>query len=329
MGGNKILVTLPFPKEMISTYDDCVKRMEALGFEVVLDPRGRALKEDELLEYAPDLYADVCSTDAWSARVLEAAPNLRVISRMGVGHETIDVKAAAKQGVAVTITKGANAFDVAEFTLAMILALSRKLREADVGIRNGEWKRSFGHSLRNKTLGIIGLGGIGRYLTELVAGFDMKILATDIYHDEEFAKKHNVQYCSLEELLRESDIVTVHLHVTDETRGLIGEAELKSMKPTAMFINCSRGAIVDEKALYQALVDKTIAGAALDVFEKEPIDPDNPLLALDNVILSAHTAGISQEGRGKLVEMAFQQVIDIYEGRVPEGVLNKDYLNNL
>ena len=320
----KILVTLPFPKSMITSFDDCVKMMEERGFEVILDPRGRALQEAELFEYLPDLYADICSTDHWTAEALAKAPDLKCISRMGVGYETVNVAEASKRKIAVTVTKGANTFDVAEFTFSMILALGRKLRDADKGIRNGEWKRTFGHSLRNKTLGIVGLGAIGKTLVKLVQGFDVKVLAYDAYQDKVFAEKYDISYVSLEELVKNADVITVHSPLTPETRGMIGEKELSMMKPTTIIINCARGGIIDEKALYEALVNKTIAGAGLDVFEKEPLDKDHPLLKLDNVLLSAHTAGMTYEGRSLLVRMAFQNVIDVYEGRVPSGIVNKE-----
>ena len=174
---NTILVTLPFAKEMITSFDACVQRMEALGFKVVLDPRGRALKEDELLEYAPELVADICSSDQWTEKALHAAPNLKVISRMGVGYDSIDVKAATQRGVGVTITVAANAPDVAEYAFSMIMAMTRKLFQADRLVRSGEWKRVFSHSMYGKTLGIVGLGNIGKQLTKLVSGFNMKILA--------------------------------------------------------------------------------------------------------------------------------------------------------
>lgn len=321
---NKILVTLPFPKEMITSFDACVKRMEGLGYEVVLDSRARALKEDELLEYAPELVADICSTDAWTRKALEAAPNLKVISRMGVGYDSIDVPAATEKGVGVTITVAANAPDVAEYAFTMMLALSRKLKEADKLVRGGEWKKVFSHSLYNKTLGIIGLGNIGKRVAKLTCGFDMKIIAYDQYKDEAYARENGITYCSLEDLVKESDIISIHAPLMEETKGLISEAQFDMMKPTTIVINCARGGIVDEEALYQALKDGKIMGAGLDVFEDEPVKMDNPLLTLDNVIVSPHTAGMTREGRSHLVEIAFQNAIDVIEGKAPRGLVNPE-----
>ncbi|MGI6703725.1 MAG: phosphoglycerate dehydrogenase [Clostridia bacterium] len=321
---NKILVTLPFPKEMITSFDACVKRMEGLGYEVVLDSRARALKEDELLEYAPELVADICSTDAWTRKALEAAPNLKVISRMGVGYDSIDVPAATEKGVGVTITVAANAPDVAEYAFTMMLALSRKLKEADKLVRGGEWKKVFSHSLYNKTLGIIGLGNIGKRVAKLTCGFDMKIIAYDQYKDEAYARENGIMYCSLEDLVKESDIISIHAPLMEETKGLISEAQFDMMKPTTIVINCARGGIVDEEALYRALKDGKIMGAGLDVFEDEPVKMDNPLLTLDNVIVSPHTAGMTREGRSHLVEIAFQNAIDVIEGKAPRGLVNPE-----
>ena len=321
---NKILVTLPFPKSMITSFDACVQRMEKLGFEVILDPRGRALTEDELLEYGPELIADVCTSDAWTRKALEGAPNLKVISRMGVGYDSIDVKAATEKGVGVTITVAANAPDVAEYTFSMMLAMSRKLMTADRMVRAGEWKRVFSHSLYNKTLGIVGLGNIGKRLAKLTCGFDMKILAYDEYQDADYAKENGITYCSVDQLVKESDIISIHGPLTEATKGMISERELKMMKPEAMIVNCARGGIVDEEALYKGLKEGTILGAALDVLEDEPPKKDNPLLTLDNVILSPHTAGMTYEGRSHLVEIAFQNAVDVYEGRAPKGLVNTD-----
>jgi len=325
---NKILVTLPFAKEMITSFDTCVQRMETLGFEVILDPRGRALKEEELLEYAPQLVADICSSDQWTEKTLNAAPNLEVISRMGVGYDSIDVKAATQRGVGVTITVAANAPDVAEYAFSMIMAMTRKLFQADRLVRDGgEWKRVFSHSLYGKTLGVIGLGNIGKQLIKLVSGFNMRVLAYDTVLDETFAAQNGITYCNLDELLKKSDIISMHALLSDETRNMISDREFSLMKPEAMLVNCARGGIVDEAALYRALEKKQILSAALDVFDEEPPSPDNPLLKLDNVILSPHTAGMTFEGRSRLVEIAFQNALDVMEKKSPPGLINPQIFN--
>lgn len=321
---NKILVTLSFPKKMIASFDTCVKRMESLGYEIILDPKARALSEDELLKYAPQLVADICTSDEWTRKALEAAPHLKVVSRMGVGYDSIDVPAATERGVGVAITVAANAPDVAEYTFAMMLALSRRLRDADKAVRDGAWEKVFSHSLYNKTLGIIGLGNIGKRVAKLVNGFNMKVLAYDQLKDEAYAKENGIIYCSFKELIKESDVITIHAPLGKETKGFISKNEFEIMKPTTIIINCARGGIVDEAALYQALKDKKIMGAGLDVFENEPVKTDNPLLTLDNIIVSPHTAGMTLEGRSHLVEIAFQNVIDVFEGRSPKGLINPE-----
>ena len=173
-------------------------------------------------------------------------------------------------------------------------------------------------------MGIIGLGNIGKRVAKLTCGFDMKIIAYDQYKDEAYARENGIMYCSLEDLVKESDIISIHAPLMEETKGLISEAQFDMMKPTTIVINCARGGIVDEEALYRALKDGKIMGAGLDVFEDEPVKMDNPLLTLDNVIVSPHTAGMTREGRSHLVEIAFQNAIDVIEGKAPRGLVNPE-----
>jgi D-3-phosphoglycerate dehydrogenase len=318
----KVLVTLSFPPSFINGFESCVQILTSKDFEVIIDPRYRPLTTEELVPRLKGVYAHVASAERLTAAVMDQADSLKVISRMGVGYDTVDVPAATERGIALTITPGANADAVAEHTVALLLGLTRKIVQLDSITRKGMWKTVFGTSIYGKTLGILGTGNIGKCVIRNLSGFGMKVLAYDPVRDISFAEKYKVTYCSIEQLFAESDYISVHIPLSEESRGLISVKEFEMMKPTAQIINCARGEIIDEKALVAALKNGTIAGAALDVYEKEPALADNPLFALENVVLSPHIAGMTYEGRKSVVDMAFRNIIDISEGRLPKGLVN-------
>ena len=322
----KVLVTLSFPPSFIAGFEDCVKMLTDKGFEVDVDSRHRSLTTEELVPALQGIYAHVASAEILSDAVMEQASDLKIISRMGVGYDTVDVPAATKRGIALTITPAANADAVAEYTVSLMLALTRHIPEIDTMARQGTWKTVFGTSIYGKTLGIVGTGEIGKRVVRNLRGFGMRVLAYDPFPSEEFAKEYNVTYCSLEQLVKESDYISIHCPLMEETNHLIGEKEFAMMKPTARILNCARGEIIDEKALYNALSENQIAGAALDVYETEPFEQDNPLFALDNVVLSPHIAGMTYECRKFVIETAFQNIIDITEGNKPRGLINPEAL---
>lgn len=324
----KVYVTPTFPPEIIPGFDSYVEKLEFHGFEVILEPSNTRVPKDELIKKMKGVYALVSGSEILTEEVFAACPSLKIVSRMGAGWDEMDIDAGTKWGVAIATSPGANAEAVAEQALALLLALNRKILYSDRMVREGKWDKVFGTTLYRQTLGIIGMGAIGKVLTKLVSGFDMKVLAYDICPDEDFARKSNVEYCHLERLLSESDFVSVNCLLNESTYHMIGDIEFSLMKPDARFINCARGAIVDEAALYRALTSGKIAGAGLDAFTQEPINMDNPLLGLDNVIMSPHTAGMTYGGRGKVIDMAFQNVIDLTEGILPRGFRNPEVLNN-
>lgn len=308
----KVLLTMPWLPEVVTDLDRQLAMMRDHGFEVVIDPRAKRLSEEELIEAYPGIYGHVCGCDAISERVLtsSAASELKVISRIGVGYDTIDAEAAARQGIAVCNAPGVGAETVAEFAFALMISLSRQVKQADAITRSGAWGKATSYSLYRKTLGIVGFGNIGKQLARLTAGFDMKILAYDPYYqDQAFARAHQITFCDLETLLRQSDYISLHLPITPETKDLIGARELAMMKPTAQLINCARGGIVNETALYETLREHRIFGAAFDVFEQEPIQPDHPFFSLDNMLMTPHHAGTTVEGKNKIMEAAFRNVI--------------------
>lgn len=320
----KILVTLPYPAEWLSDFETCVRMANAQGYEVVL--AAGDLSEDELMPYLPDVYGAVCSGDCWTEKAIKTCSTLRVLSRMGVGYDRIDMAAADRHNVCVTITRGANSPDVAEYTLSLILAAARRIFCSDSGVRRNEWPKVFGHSLYGKTLGIVGFGNIGRKLATLVRGFDMQVLTYSAHPDQVLAEQYGVHYVSFDELMRQSDVISVHLPLLPSTRGLIGREAFASMKKNVIIVNCARGGIIDEAALIDAIDDGTVFAAALDVFEEEPLPPDSPLRDRPEIILSPHTAGLTYEGRGRLVKRAFQNALDVLAGKLPDDAVNSPRL---
>jgi D-3-phosphoglycerate dehydrogenase len=232
--------------------------------------------------------------------------------------------ACTKHGVAAATTPGANPEAVAEHALAMMLALSRKIVMLDTTMRQGVFDKVFGTCMLRKTLGVVGFGAIGKNIAKFVRGLDMRVLVYDVYRDEEFAKNHGCTFVPLDVLLKESDFITIHAPLLDETANMISAKEFDIMKPGVQLCNCARGGIVDEKAMIGALKSGKLKGAALDAFSEEPLPLSSELYKLENVILSPHTAGMTYEGRGKVVQMAFQNVAELSEGKIPFGIVNKE-----
>ncbi|NPV54947.1 MAG: hydroxyacid dehydrogenase [Firmicutes bacterium] len=280
-----------------------------------------------LLREIDGAHGAIVRTAPFPAEVIDKARDLEVIARHGVGVDNIDVEAATSRGIPVVYTPNANAVSVVEHVIMFMGALAKVLlpydkatREDNFGVRN-EYRAV---DINGKTLGIVGVGRIGGLLCKkCMAAFDMRVLAYDPYVPAEKISEIGATPCNdLDELLRESDFVSLHLPLTDETRNLIGGRELALMKPTAFLINAARGGAVEEAALIDALTNRRIAGAALDVFEKEPPDPDNPLLKLDNVILTPHSGALTQEAVIRMATGAAEGVRDVLLGKRPQFVVN-------
>lgn len=260
--------------------------------------------------------------------VLQYAVNLKVISRRGVGYDTVDVETATEQGIYVTVTPVLSG-TVADLAFALLLATARQVPQAHQLISNQRWlkrqdrERFVGSDVFGKTLGIIGLGRIGSEMAKRARGFEMPLRYYDLIRNYSHEKEYQIQFQSLHRMLSEADFVSIHVPLTPRTRGLIGEPEFKMMKRTAIIVNTARGAIIDEKALYTALHEKWIAGAGLDVFEDEPIRLDNPLLALDNVVLTPHLAGATVECRRRTATVAVENVIQVLQGKHPQYSINE------
>lgn len=292
-----------------------VENLRRNGCELVW-PFERKPSEDELIAVAPAYDAIISGTERISARVLDACPKLRVISKHGVGIENIDVAYAKKRGVAVAIASGAANDSVADHTWALLLALARQVVASHLDIQAGGWKRFVGLELAEKTLGIIGFGQIGKAVCRRAAGFGVSVIAYDVFRDEAFARQHNVEYIERDVLLARSDFVSLHCNVTAENRGSVDAAFFARMKKTALLINASRGELVDEVALAGALRSGTIAGAATDVFVHEP-PQGSPLLGAPNFIATAHLAGQTEAGLRKMGEITAENALRVLQGQPP------------
>ncbi|QQO09579.1 phosphoglycerate dehydrogenase [Breznakiella homolactica] len=315
----KVLISLPWKRDDILRLDEFTKKLEAAGCRVTVSPGTARMTEEELIRAAQGCCAHICGGDAWTSKAMDALPEIRIISRIGVGHETVDIEAARNRGIAVTVTPGAGAQYVAEYAFTALLALSRRLYQNDTQMREGNWSPVIGRSVSGKTLGVVGFGLIGRQLARWAQGFGMKITAYDPKEDPDYARSNQITYLPLEELLRTSDYISLHLPLLPSTRNLIGEKELAMMKKTAVLINTARGGIVDEDALFRALQKKQIEGAALDVFCNEPLREKSRFAALDNILLTPHIAGGTYEGLTSIVEMAVDNVLKIINGETPPG----------
>jgi len=285
-----------------------------------------------LLEEARNADALIISSrDAISRRIIEACPKLKIISKRGAKPSNVDIQSATERGIPVTWTPGSNAVSVAEHALMMILAQMKRLIRSMSGQKDGEWRGDLvpGNELSGKTVGIIGLGQAGSELAKRLSCFAVDMVAYDPYVPRERAVQLNVKMVGLKELLEISDIVSLHCDLTQETRHLIGEEQLKRMKKGAYLVNTARGELIDTKALYQALKEALIAGAALDVFEEEPTERNNPLFSLDNVLHTPHMAGITHESVGREPVWAAEEVVRVLKGESPQNVVNPEYTRNV
>jgi D-3-phosphoglycerate dehydrogenase len=321
MAANRVLVTVPHIHDREAPY---LKRLEAAGLEVVR-VRGKEgkLTEDELIEALPGVFATFAASEPYTDRVFRSAPDLRVISRWGVGYDAIDVEAATRHGVVVCTAAGGNHEAVADYAFALVCALQRGLRANTRMVMQGLWRTEFRPGIWRSTIGIVGLGRIGKAFARRCRGFEIRILATEPVPDMAFVREHQIELMPLEKLLAEADVVTLHCPASPETRHMISRERLRLMKPTAYLINTARGALVDEGALSEALAGGRIAGAGLDVFEREPLT-SSPLVSLENVLLSPHVAGVDLNSEVAMADRAIDAILAVRLGRAPAGecVLN-------
>ncbi|MCW3991908.1 MAG: D-glycerate dehydrogenase [Candidatus Bathyarchaeota archaeon] len=310
----KVLISvgrLSFPEDVAETLSPLA--------EVIYAPSrdfGESLNEVEVV---------IVGTEPVDDSYLDRAPKLKLVSRFGVGYDSVDIEACKARKIYITHTIGVLSEGVAEHTWALILGLMKRIPQGDRHTRE-EWalrRRAlpFGSDLLGKTLGLVGLGAIGSEVAKRALGFGVKLIYYDIVRRPELESEHGMKFAELDELLRSSDIVTLHTPLLPSTRGLMGEEELEMMKPTAVIINTSRGPVVNQEALVEALENGRIAGAALDVFEAEPIPLDDRLLEMENVVVTPHIASATWETRRKMAESCVESVREFLEGKRPRKLI--------
>jgi D-3-phosphoglycerate dehydrogenase len=277
---------------------------------------------DELLARIGDAESviNIRSSVAFPAEVLRKLPQMKVLSIWGTGTDHVDLAAAGRLGVTVTNTPAVSAISMAEHTLTLMLAVARQIPQVDADTKKGGWSRAFVTQLHGKTLGLIGLGAIGSQTARIARGIGMKVIAWTMHPSPEKARDLGVELVSLNDLYQRSDVVSLHLRQSADTAGFIGEREFSLMKPSAIFINTARGAIVDEEAMLSALKEKRIAGAGLDVFTREPLPKDHPITKLPNVVLTPHSGGITKEALEAGLQLCIENVFNFLAGK-PSNVV--------
>lgn len=298
---------------------DIFRGMMPEGFEVSC--HSNSLSDEEKAELIREAEFVVLHPAEISDNVLQEGKSLRLLQLLTAGYDKVDLKVTGELNIPVATNGGANAWAVAEHSIALLLGLYRKLIACDRSVREGKWRQAVtGYDIfevAGKTVGLLGAGNIGKKVAKRLKAFETNILYYDASAAPELETELGARKVSLDELLREADIITIHLPLLPETRGLIGERELQMMKPTTVLLNASRAEIVEEEALITALKEKRIAGAGLDVFHKEPISPEDPLLTLENVILSPHIAGHAYEGWSRRMSFAWENIQRVAAGEAP------------
>lgn len=323
----KVFVTRIIPKEGLEMLREVadVKVWE----DELPPPRDILLKEAEDVDGLVSLL-----TDKIDAELFDTANKLKVVSNYAVGFDNIDLEEASKRGIMITNTPGVLTETTADLAFTLLMSTARRIVEADKFVRSGRWKTwgpmlMLGRDIYGAKLGLIGLGRIGYAVAKRAKGFDMDVMYYDLMRNEKAEKKLGLKFVEMEQLLKEADFVSIHVPLTSETRRLINKKTLSLMKKTSILINTARGPIVDEKALYEALINNEIAGAGLDVTDPEPPSMDNPLLKLDNVIIVPHIASASIATRTRMVVMAAQNCIAGLKGDVPPNLVNKQVIDRL
>ena len=300
----------------------------SLGIEYRWAPQ-LPFSEENVIRELQNADAGIIDIEPYGESVFsQVKDSTKLMVRFGVGFDKVDLKAASRNGIAIARTTGANTTAVAEMALTLMLTCRRRMNLYQARTRAGEWVKDIGNELIGSTVGIIGYGNIGRRLAKLLKGFDCRILAYDPFPNEEAAKADGVELVALEEILTQSDAISIHVPYTKETHHMINRETLTLMKPTAVIVNTARGNIIDEDALYQALKSGPIAGAGVDVFAAEPLSVESPLLTLENAVLTPHVSSQTMESLWNIYKMAIDISADFFAGKGSPHILNPDYIEN-
>lgn len=300
----------------------------SLGIEYRWAPQ-LPFSEENVIRELKNADAGIIDIEPYGESVFsQVKDSTKLMVRFGVGFDKVDLKAASRNGIAIARTTGANTTAVAEMALTLMLTCRRRMNLYQARTRAGEWVKDIGNELIGSTVGIIGYGNIGRRLAKLLKGFDCRILAYDPFPNEEAAKADGVELVALEDILTQSDAISIHVPYTKETHHMINRETLTLMKPTAVIVNTARGNIIDEDALYQALKSGQIAGAGVDVFAAEPLSVESPLLTLENAVLTPHVSSQTMESLWNIYKMAIDISADFFAGKGSPHILNPDYIEN-
>ena len=308
----KILITATSFKP--DSGSPAMEKLRSFTDSLVFNPGGKPLPEDELIPLLGDCDGCIAGLDYFTAGVIESAQNLKVISRYGAGVDRVDLAAAKARNIVVCNTPGANSQAVADLTFALLLCTARKVSVLDRKTREGQWPRSTGVELYGKTIGILGLGAIGKAVARRASGFSMKIMAYDPFIDKEYARSNNIIPADFDTVTQQADFLCLHLPLTDETRHIISKDVMKAMKKGVIIVNTARGGLIDEDAAYEFLLGNHLGGMGLDVYEAEP-PGKSALFELENVVLTPHTASHTFEAIEAMAEMSVQNLIDVLSGR--------------
>jgi glyoxylate reductase len=329
------VIVLPKPKVVMT------RKILEPGISIIKEDCDLVLRDKvepptrrELLDLVRDADGLLCLlTEKIDKEVYDAGRKLRVVSTMSVGYDHVDVPEATKRGIYVCYTPGVLTNATADFAWTLIMATSRRLVEGDKYVREGKWvipwapDMLLGYEVYGATLGVVGIGRIGQAVIERSRGFKMKVLYYDVIRRTDLEKELGIEYCEIDDLLKRSDIVTIHVPRSKETIGLINENNLKLMKPSAVVVNTSRGGIIDERGLYKALSNGWIFAAGLDVHEKEPTPMEDPLLKLPNIIVAPHIASATHQSRSKMSEFAALNLVKVLKGEEPPALVNQEVKN--
>ena len=311
----KILVT---PTSYGSQDPELKTELEKLVGEVVYNNTGKPLSSNQLKELLVDVDGYIAGLDEIDASAFESAPILKVVSRYGVGYNNVDLNAASKNGVIVTNTPGANAIAVAELTIALILNMLRPILPAVQRTKQGEWPRYKGFSLVGKTVGLLGLGAIGKETAKRLTGFGCRVMAYDLYPDEKFAAEYGIEMSILDVILPAADIISLHLPGTAETREIVNAEFIDKMKPGAWLVNTARGDLISEKALVDAIENGKLSGAALDVYSEEPPPPLSTIFSFDQIITTPHMGAHADSATNAMGRMAMDECLRVLQGVEPK-----------
>jgi len=311
-------------RTMNETGARALQLLREAGCHVTIPPKAGPLPEAEIQALLPNVDAVLASMDKFTDRVLSSpeAKSLKLISRWGVGYDAIDIPSATRHGIVVAYCPGVLNEAVADYAFSLLCTIARRIHEGHLAMRAGEWQSLWGHDIHGKTLGILGCGRIGLAMARRATGFGMKILAHDICANPE-AEKLGVQFVPLDDLLAQSDFLSLHAAATAENRNMIGEAQLRRMKPTSYLINTARAALIDENALLKAVTENWIAGAAIDAFTIEPLPKEHPIRSAPNVLITPHQASFTYETGEKVSTTAATAIVDLLAGRKPRFVVDE------